>query len=106
MPLCTCSQTPYDERSDKSYTCAMCESPFREDTTRLLNTKMGFTVYLYKLPTRMQLDDQDYEVAFKTERGVATIHCRDAKLYSVAHEYLCAIYGDEDDDVGDALIWE
>ena len=106
MPLCKCSETPYDERSDKSYTCAMCETPFGEHTTRFLNSKTGFTVYLYKLPMSMPLQDQDYEVVFKTERGVTTIHCRDANYYRVAHEYLCSIYGDEDDDVGDALIWE
>ena len=108
MSACQCSEIIYDERSSKSYFCHSCEpeSPFGEHTTRLLNGNMGFTVYLYKLPTRMQLDDQLYEVAFKTERGVVSIHCRDAIHYAKAKSYLSAQYGDEDDDVGDALIWE
>ena len=80
-------------------------SPFGEQSTELLNRKMDFTVYLYKEPTSMALDDQTYEVAFKTERGVISIHCRDASHYALAHSYLCSIYGEED-DLGDALIWE
>jgi len=107
MSACKCSEIVYDERSDKSYLCEACdpESPFGEYTTDLL-TKTDFTVYLYKLPARMPLDDQRYEVAFKTERGVVSIHCRDADQYALAKSYLCFIYGDEDDDVGDGLIWE
>lgn len=107
MSACKCSEIVYDERSDKSYLCEACDpiSPFEEYTTELL-TKTGSTVYLYKLPAQMPLDGQLYEVAFKTERGVVSIHCRDATHYALAKSYLCALYGDEDDDVGDALIWD
>lgn len=84
----------------------MCESPFTEQTTRLLNSKMSFTLYLYKVPKAMQLPDQNYEVAFKTERGVVSIDSRDTNWREAAHYYLCSIYGDEHDDLGDAIIWE
>jgi hypothetical protein len=107
MSACKCSEIIYDERSDKSYLCEACdpESPFGEHTTQLLKGNMGFTVYLYKEPTSMPLEGQDYEVLFKSERGVVSIHCRDADLFAKAKSYLCTIYG-EHDDLEDSLIWE
>jgi len=115
MSTCKCNEITYDPRSDReSFLCDCCnvKSPFTRDTTRFLSIKMGFTVYLYKFtPDNQKISDmdpryEDYEVSFETERGVVPIFSKDEKHYTMAYNYLRSIYGEESDDLGDAIIWE
>ena len=115
MSTCKCHEIIYDPRSEReSFLCDVCNptTPFTNETTRLLNSEMSFTLYLYKCTADNQkISDmdpryQDYEVSFKTERGVVSIFSKSIEHYDKAYKYICSIYGEESDDVGDALIWE
>ena len=98
-------------------------SPFQETTNLLLEKRSSlgnFTIYLYKFtPENQKIADldpsyQNYEVCFKSERGVLSIFSKDEEHYTKAKEYLTYLYGHgprDELDTGNtvehlAVIWE
>jgi hypothetical protein len=97
-------------------------SPFHEMTNLLLEKRSSlgsFTLYLYKFtPENEKIADldpsyQDYEVCFKSERGVVSIFSKNEDLYNKAKDYLTYLYGHgpHELDTGNtvehlAVIWE
>jgi hypothetical protein len=94
-------------------------SPFQETTDLLLKNRSslgGFTIYLYKFtPENQKIADldpsyQNYEVCFKSERGILSIFSKDEEHYAKAKEYLTYFHGHgpdgEFEERNSSIIWE